>query len=157
MANHTHLPTEATVRDHLAELRQRTGRTPSILALASRVGLSNTTFRRHFPDLCAELRANRRPAGDLAAGTEATEAYDRLHDDNQKLAARNRDLAADLDLAIAHIQRLTLENDQLRRQLHAARTVTHSPTAAHHAASDSRPAWRRPDRSRFADRSVLSS
>jgi hypothetical protein len=84
--------------------------------------VSNTTFRRNFPDLCAELRASRRSGADPTAGTEA---YDKLRHDNQKLAARNRDLAADLELAITHIQRLTLENDQLTRQLHAARTVTH--------------------------------
>ncbi|MGY1960771.1 hypothetical protein [Nocardia gipuzkoensis] len=114
------MPTEEFVRSQLDELRQRTGRTPSILALASRLGLSNTTFRRHFPDLCAELRAGDRPRDPISG----VDAYDTLRADNQKLTARNRDLASDLELAIAHIQRLTLDNDQLTRELHTARTIT---------------------------------
>ncbi|WP_378741281.1 hypothetical protein [Nocardia brasiliensis] len=116
----TAIPTEEFVRTQLDQMRQRTGRTPSILALASRLGLSNTTFRRHFPALCAELRTRDRPSDPIPG----VDAYDRVRAENQKLTTRNRDLASDLELAITQIQRLTLDNDRLTRQLHATRTIT---------------------------------
>jgi len=48
--------------------------------------------------------------------------YD-LHDQVQS-AADNRDLRARLDVAAAVIQRLSLDNQALQDQLHAARNVT---------------------------------
>lgn len=83
MVNNTAIPTEEFARTQLDEMRQRTGRTPSILALASRLGLSNTTFRRHFPALCAELRTRDRPSDPIPG----VDAYDRLRAENQKLTA----------------------------------------------------------------------
>jgi hypothetical protein len=41
-----------------------------------------------------------------------------------KLRQRNRDLQENLELAIAAIQRLTLDNHRLRQKLEAARAVT---------------------------------
>lgn len=49
-------PSETRVRAALEELSQRAddnGTPPSVLALASKFGMSNTTFRRHFPDIAA--------------------------------------------------------------------------------------------------------
>jgi hypothetical protein len=49
-------------------LTSETGRRPSVLALATRLGLANTTFRRNYPDICAELAAiARTPSGTTAA------------------------------------------------------------------------------------------
>ncbi len=36
------------------------GKRPSVLTVARRSGLSNTTFRRHFPDIARELSEARR-------------------------------------------------------------------------------------------------
>lgn len=91
-----------------------TGRHPSVLALATRLGLANTTFRRYFPDIVHELGATPAPPSDQARDSTR---YAQLKQDNAALRRDNQDLAEHLDLTIAHIQRLTLEANQLRQQL----------------------------------------
>ena len=52
------MPSHDDVRAMLIQLRadtEVTGREASVLALARRVGLANTTFRRNFPGIVAEL------------------------------------------------------------------------------------------------------
>ncbi|MFE3901759.1 hypothetical protein ACFXPY_15805 [Streptomyces sp. NPDC059153] len=68
-----------------------TGRTPSVLAVARRPGIANTTFRRHYPHLCEEIAAaaRRSPATDAAEG-----AYAKLVTDNARLRRANRDAHA---------------------------------------------------------------
>ncbi|WP_433565559.1 hypothetical protein ACQP1O_10085 [Nocardia sp. CA-151230] len=113
-------PDRATVLAELTELRahaQTTGTRISVLALARRVGLANTTFRRRFPDITAELTAEQQ-ATQPPPPAAAT-------DDTTKLRQRNRDLRENLDLAVAQIQRLTLENKRLRQELETASSVTH--------------------------------
>jgi hypothetical protein len=54
------IPDRATVVAELNELRQEAGSTGarvSVLALARRVGLANTTFRRQFPDITEQIAA----------------------------------------------------------------------------------------------------
>ncbi|MFE2495665.1 hypothetical protein [Streptomyces scopuliridis] len=49
---------EALVRKRMNEMLetcQRTNTKPSVLKLAQQLGLSNTTFRRRFPDIAREL------------------------------------------------------------------------------------------------------
>ncbi|MFD4478325.1 hypothetical protein ACFWPU_19780 [Streptomyces sp. NPDC058471] len=112
------LPGRADVQAAIYILTTETGRTPSVLALATHLGLANTTFRRNFPDTCAELSATAR------ASNGAQDADARLKTDNARLRRENRDLTAELGLAIAAIQRLSTDNDRLRTALHAARAVT---------------------------------
>ena len=50
---------------------ETTGRQPSVLALSRRLGLANTTLRRRFPDICAEV-AVRRAQPALPAGAPST-------------------------------------------------------------------------------------
>ncbi|GAA3949861.1 hypothetical protein Aau02nite_36770 [Amorphoplanes auranticolor] len=60
--------TEADVRTALNALREEnaaTGRRPSVLVLAQRLGMANTTLRRRFPAICIELATS--PATDQAA------------------------------------------------------------------------------------------
>ena len=116
------IPDRATVLRELDELRHQAASTEgrvSVLALARRVGLANTTFRRRFPDITARIVAEESqaptPSPDSTAATTDSEA---------KLRERNRDLQENLALAIAAIQRLTRENQGLRQQLEAARVVT---------------------------------
>ncbi|MFI9754724.1 hypothetical protein [Streptomyces collinus] len=58
MTRRTDLPSEARVRAALTRLRQTatdTGKRPTVLAAQAReFGLSNTTFRRHFPDIARD-------------------------------------------------------------------------------------------------------
>jgi AcrR family transcriptional regulator len=116
----THIA-RATVVAALDDLRQQAaprGVRVSVLALAKRVGLPNTTFRRRFPDITEQIMTGQydasRPSADSAASSKDTEV---------KLRERNRDLQENLELAISAIQRLTLENRCLRQQLEVARAV----------------------------------
>jgi hypothetical protein len=129
MTRRAALPAEAQVRKALTELIGRcdeNGARPSVLALAGQFGLSNTTFRRNFPEIAAEVGAVRTapPAEDHP---QATSRYDRLIERNAKLRRANRDLRDHLTLAAAHVQRLSLENDRLLRTVETATGVTRLP------------------------------
>jgi hypothetical protein len=114
------------VRSALSQLRAETdttGRPPSVLALARRLGLPNTSLRRRFPDICTELAAAATPSPPQPPdGRENT--YDHLTQEVARLRRDNRNLTDNLELAIANIQRLTLESHQLRLSLEAALKVT---------------------------------
>ncbi|MFE4873450.1 hypothetical protein [Streptomyces sp. NPDC056682] len=84
--------------------------------------MSNTTFRRHFPDIAQEVAALRSAPPTPGAPSEPTR-YDRLVARNAKLKRRNRELIETLTLAACHIQRITLENQKLREELEAATGV----------------------------------
>jgi transposase-like protein len=101
------------------------GRRPSVLAVARRLGLSNTTFRRHFPDIAREVSdARRTPPTDDTPGSPAASEHAKLVARNTKLRRDNRQLREHLDLAVANIQRLTLQAHALRQQLENATNVT---------------------------------
>lgn len=126
MTRRVDAPSESRVRAALDELRQRAGDNgtqPSVLALASKFGMSNTTFRRHFPDIAQEVAALRSAPPTPGAPSEPTR-YDRLVARNSKLKRHNRELTETLTLAACHIQRITLENQKLREELEAATGVT---------------------------------
>lgn len=122
------LPTGDAVRVALDQLRvdaDTTGRRVSVLALARHLGMANTTLRRRFPAVCAELVANKSTP---PTGTAAPNAYHKLVQDNAKLRRGNQHLAEHLELAIANLQRLTLDNHKLRQALEATRNVTRLTT-----------------------------
>jgi hypothetical protein len=65
------LPSELRVRAALARSRQQatgSGRRLTVLALAREFELSNSTFRRRFPDAARDI-AEASPSGPPAAGT----------------------------------------------------------------------------------------
>jgi hypothetical protein len=100
--------------DDLLAQAAATGARPSVLALARRVGLSNTTFRRRYPEIAREIaQARTAPTGSPAASGQPS-AFDRLVARNAKLKRTNRLLADQLKLAAAHLQRLAVENARLR-------------------------------------------
>lgn len=116
------------VRDQVIAEAQAIGKRPSVLAAARRFGLTNTTFRRHFPDIARELNEVRRtPAPDITASPDATR-YIALQEQNAKLRQDKTTLTEHLELAIANIQRLTLENRGLREELESATNVTRIKT-----------------------------
>ena len=107
------------------------GERPSVLALARRVGLSNTTLRRHFPDAADDLSALRRtPVTPSAAEPDGSA---NVQEQIARLRQDKADLATRLELAIASIQHLSLDNDRLRRTLEAANKVTNINTKTRHA------------------------
>jgi hypothetical protein len=125
MSRQTELPTREAVVAALEQLQDEAstmGRRPSGLALARRLGLAYTTFRRHFPDIPADLRAAATESGTERGSTASDELRTRL----SWLRTETRDLHGHLDLAIANIQRLTIDNYQLRENLEAARRIPHT-------------------------------
>ena len=58
MSRRAQVPDKPSVLGALAELSAetaQTGKRPSVVALAQRLGLSNTTFWRHYPDIAREV------------------------------------------------------------------------------------------------------
>ena len=97
------------------------GPEPSVLALARRLEMANTTFRRNYPAVVAELT---RPAAARHLPETAVSRYQELLQATTQLRSDNRQMRHDLDTAAAVIQRLTLENHQLRQQLEHTANVT---------------------------------
>ncbi|SHY88579.1 hypothetical protein [Mycobacteroides abscessus] len=121
------LPTETRVRQaftRLVEQARREGRRPSVLALARQFAMSNTTFRRHYPEIVKELAGIRRiPATDVKDSPAALER-NRLVARNAKLRRANQELREHLQLAATTIARLSIDNNRLRTQLEQASKVT---------------------------------
>ncbi|MBK6042240.1 hypothetical protein [Streptomyces sp. MBT55] len=115
---------EALVRKHLQEVLdtcRETNTAPSVLMLARRLDLTNTTFRRRYPEIAREIADHRAAPTTLRSGP--TE-HDRLIARNAKLRRRNRELTTQLALAAAHIQHLALRNERLLEALKSAANVT---------------------------------
>ncbi|WP_032392095.1 hypothetical protein [Rhodococcoides fascians] len=119
MTNETDHPNSTVIDAAIEHLEHATGRTPSVLTLARHLGLANTTFRRRYPDIVDRLRASNgvRAAPDVVPR--------RIELDLLGLRQRNRELTESLALAASSIQRLSIDNRSLRRQLEAAAAVTH--------------------------------
>lgn len=118
--------TEPLVRARLDELLQHchaNGTRPSVLTLALKVGLSNTTFRRRFPDVAREIAEHRRPPAHSPLSTGPS-PYDTLVARNAKLRRANHELRAQLKLAAAQIQYLAMHNAALQAGLEANAKVT---------------------------------
>ncbi|CAL9676221.1 hypothetical protein [Streptomyces sp. enrichment culture] len=99
---------------------------PSVLTLATQLGLSNTTFRRHFPQLAKHISVLRSSPSSPPTGVETRPSpYDVLIARNAKLRRANRALTDNLHYAAAHIQRLALDNARLRQALETSHNVTH--------------------------------
>jgi AraC-like DNA-binding protein len=124
----TVLPSHDDVQLAIKRLTEITGKPPTVLALARHLGLANTTFRRHFPDLTSELTQQRSPAPAGADPIASASRFEKIQQENAELRRAWRELAEHLELAIANIQRLTLDNHHLRQQLHAATKITHINT-----------------------------
>jgi predicted ArsR family transcriptional regulator len=126
MTRRVNLPDVDLVRqaatDVIAAARAE-GRRPTVVALAGRLGMSNATFWRHFPDVARDLVAAARSTESPPAGSDAPNRYDRLADDHSRLKQANAELTRDLARAAAAIQRLALDNHELRQQLAATTGV----------------------------------
>lgn len=125
MTRRVALPAETEVRAALTELKSADpDRPPTVLSLARRLGLTNATFWRHFPGIAKEVADARRaqapsaqPAiAPFAIDTDAKTTIGQLR--NEKANLREQ-----LEVAIAHIQHLTLQNRALREQLEQALKV----------------------------------
>ncbi|MFJ9776142.1 hypothetical protein ACIRVF_33730 [Kitasatospora sp. NPDC101157] len=130
MTHPADIPVEARVRrvmdQYLSECRDN-GNRPSVLALATKLGLSITTFRRHFPELAKEI-STLRTSPPVPTRTDArSNPYDVLVARNAKLRRANRSLTENLRFAAAQIQRLALDNTRLGSALEEATKVARLP------------------------------
>jgi hypothetical protein len=101
---------------------------PTVLGLARSLGLANGTFWRHFPEIAREVADQRRTAGRqdrTASGSLPPE--DKAPSELARLRRANRELADEIEVAIAHLRRLTLENHTLREELEHSRKITRLP------------------------------
>jgi hypothetical protein len=115
---------EALVRKHLQEVLdtcRETNKQPSVLMLARRLDLTNTTFRRRYPDIAREIADHRAAPTTPHSGPTA---HDRLVARNAKLRRHNRELTTQLALAAAQIQNLALRNERLQEALEETSNVT---------------------------------
>jgi hypothetical protein len=125
------LPSATEVQEALTELSAHPGSSqPTVLALARHLGLANSTFWRHFPDIARGVAENRRAArADQAASAHEQPGDDTPAIENARLRRRNLELADQIEVAIAHLQRLTLENHALREELERSKAITRLPRA----------------------------
>jgi AcrR family transcriptional regulator len=144
MSRKIDLPAKAHVRAVLADMRAEAaagGAKPSMLALARRLELSNATFWRHFRDIAAEIRHT---AGDSMAQPGGQNPWrDRageLASQNAGLRRERDRLADQMEPALGHLRRLTMDNAEPRHDLEAARKITRlDPAANHPRESDVKP------------------
>lgn len=121
-AQHT---ADRALERYLAECRDN-GRRPSVLTLAAKLGMSDTTFRRHFPGQVRKISGLRRepdPDSRTGAGTGPS-PYEQLTARNAKLRRANRILTQNLHLAAAQVQRLSFDNARLREELQSTASIT---------------------------------
>lgn len=111
------------LKEYLSECDD-SGKRPSVLGLATRLGLSNTTFRRHFPQQAQDVSAARSSREPPAAAQGLPSRYETLAARNARLRRANRALTGNLRLAAAQIQHLGMENDRLRDALESSSNVS---------------------------------
>ena len=121
------IPAEARVRrvldQYLTECHDN-GKHTSVLALATKLGMTNTTFRRHFPQQAKEISEARSNPEPRAGAKTQPSPHDVLAARNAKLRRANHALTGNLRLAAAQIQRLGMENARLREALEASSNIT---------------------------------
>ncbi len=107
MSRPADIPAEARVRrvldQYLTECHDN-GKRPSVLTLATRLGMRNTTFRRHFPEQAREISALRSGTESPAVAETRPGPYEILIARNARLRRANRTLTGNLRLAAAQIR-----------------------------------------------------
>lgn len=122
------VPSEASARQALKWYTsecEANGKRPSVLGLAAQLGLTNTTFRRHFPDLAREISDLRSQPPTGTGADKQPSPYDILVARNAKLRRANRTLTDNSQLAVAQIKRLGVDNARLREALETSNNITH--------------------------------
>jgi len=122
------IPADARVRrvldQYLSECHDN-GKRPSVLALAIMLGMTNTTFRRHFPQQAKEISGARSTPRPRPGAKTQPSSHDVLAARNARLRRANHRLTGNLRLAAAQVQRLGMENARLREALEASSDITH--------------------------------
>lgn len=120
------LPSETQVRAKLAQIRSSDEhKKATVSGLAKQLGLTNATFWRHFPEVAQEVADARRLS--TAASRKLRQSDTKSADTDIALRTENARLRMQVDLAVSHIQQLTLDNRTLRDQLEAQKGIVHLP------------------------------
>lgn len=130
------LPSAATVRQAPAEMSTPDQvRRPTVVALARRLGMSNTTFWRHFPDIAQQVADARRSTPARSPKHASPEEPEAAQQTITRLRDERALLTRDLETAVARIRDLTIENKALRQQLESTAGVA-TLRACGHRSSD---------------------
>ncbi|WP_251440436.1 hypothetical protein [Microbacterium sp. USTB-Y] len=123
MSRRIELPTRQQVEATVREL-SATGSAPVLTAkeLARHLGLTNGTFWRHFPDIAQSVADGRRRLLRDETKPALPPTPQKVVPERQ-LRLQIEELKRQISVAAAQIQRLTLENEALRRQLEAENTI----------------------------------
>ena len=126
MTRRVPLPDELEVRATLAQLRA-SNESDIVTAkdLSRQLGLANSTFWRHFPEIAQEVADENRVVFRAAQATPANAP--RASDPDGALRKENATLRDQIELAIAQIQRLTIDKQALRDQLEAQTNIVKLP------------------------------
>lgn len=121
MSRRADLPSRAAVVDAVDALLAQGGPRPTVTSLAEGLGVALSTFWRNFPDQAQRVVDHARRRQHPAPRDRAA-----------KLAAENRELRGQLELAAASIMRLTCENERLAEELRQVQKVTAIPRTRRH-------------------------
>jgi hypothetical protein len=129
MTRKINLPPEEHVRAAMAGMladAAEGGPRPTVLALARNLGLPNATFWRHYHDIAIELRhaAQARQAVPAPDQNQRPGQARELATQNAALRRERDHLASQLEAALSHLRRLTIDNAELRRELQTALAIT---------------------------------
>lgn len=126
MTRRVPLPSETQVRAKLAQIRSSDEhKNATVSGLAKQLGLANATFWRHFPQVAQEVADARRLS--TAASKTLRQTDIKSADAEIALRTENARLRMQVDLAVSHIQQLTLDNRTLRDQLESRTGIVHLP------------------------------
>lgn len=126
MTRRVPLPDELEVRATLAQLRA-SNESDIVTAkdLSRQLGLANSTFWRHFSEIAQEV-ANENRAAFRVAPAALTNAP-RASDPDGVLRKENAQLRDQIEVAVALIQRLTIDNRELRDHLESQTNIVKIP------------------------------
>lgn len=129
MTRRVPLPSEGEVRAAVDQLATDSASSPAVVAVARHLGLSNATFWRHFPQLAQAIADERRASRATTAMPRSVDTHDTKESEqgssamSARLRTENAQLRSKVEIASAHILRLTLENRHLRDELESAQRV----------------------------------
>lgn len=103
-------PTEDILAAYEAFVEQ--GHLPSVLQLSQQLGISNSTFWRRYPELAQVIVQNRR-SGFPHTSSEPSASTSVSNPDNSGVYSQ---LRRQLELALAQVQVLSIENADLRKE-----------------------------------------
>lgn len=125
MTRRVKLPTIEQVQTAIQELSGHESDSPlTVRRLAQHVGLANSTFWRHFPEIAQSVADKRRQR--TRTGTAPRPADQERRDETEaRLRERVSELASLVAASAAQVQRLTLENRVLRERLQTESSIVH--------------------------------